>query len=361
MATLTQRYSYFYAPFIKDSYKSDEAIFRTRYTKSWFLLFMSAVFVVPLFLNNYQLYFLNVLGIYVLGAMGLNILTGYTGLISLGHIAFIGAGAYSYGLLLTKLNLPFYLAIIGSGVVVAIIGVFIGIPALRIKGIYLAIATLAFQFIAHYTFMEWESATGGVNGMSIPAPQFGKWVMSSNLSFYYIMIIVLCLGLWMAKNLFRSKYGRAMMAVRDNDISAEVIGIPVFGYKILSFVISSFYAGVTGALFAILMRNIQPENFELVYSIEYLAMVIVGGMGSVLGAILGASFMAFFPELFNYLVSIFSRLSENPAELVVLLSPAKLMALGFFIIFFIHVEPTGMAGIWRRIRDYFKIWPLPYI
>jgi branched-chain amino acid transport system permease protein len=361
MPTLTERYSYLYAPFIKDSYKSDEAIFRTRYTNSWFLLFVVAVFAAPLFLNNFQIYFLSQLGVAVLGAMGLNILIGYTGLISLGHSAFIGVGAYTYALLIGRLHWPFYLGILGSGVVAAFMGMFIGIPALRIKGIYLAIATLAFSVIASYTFIQWESLTGGVNGIAITAPRLGNWVLSSNIFFYYLIIIVLFLGLWMAKNLFRSKYGRAMVAIRDNDISSEVIGIPVFRYKILSFVISSFYAGVTGALFAILMRNVNPYYFGLSHSIEYLAMVIVGGMGTVVGSILGASIMVFLPELLNSLVDILSKFAGSPAEIVILLSPAKLMVLGFIIIFFIHVEPTGLAGIWRRIRDYFRIWPLPYI
>jgi branched-chain amino acid transport system permease protein len=270
-------------------------------------------------------------------------------------------GAYTYAILVSKLQWPFYLGIIGGGMVAAFIGMFIGIPALRIKGIYLAIATLAFQFIASYCFIHWESVTGGPNGIAITSPRLGQWVLSSNIFFYYLMLVILFLGLWMAKNLFRSKYGRAMMAIRDNDISAEIIGIPVFRYKILSFGISSFYAGVTGALFGILMRNVHPSAFDLATSIGYLAMVIVGGMGTVLGSILGAFFMVFLPEVLSILVDIFSKFAKDPAEIVVMLSPAKLLVLGFSIIFFIHVEPTGLAGIWRKIRDYFRIWPLPYI
>jgi len=361
MATLIEKYSYIYAPFIKDSYRSDEAIFRTKYIKSWFILLVVSVLVVPLFLNNFQLYFLSHLGIAILGAMALNMLVGYTGLISLGHAAFIGVGSYTYAILSMRFHMPFYVSILGSGIVAAGLGVVIGIPALRIKGIYLAIATLAFQFIASYTFLQWEAVTGGSNGITVSSPSLGPWKLSSNLSFYYLMLILLFCGLWMAKNIFRSKYGRAMMAIRDNDISAEVIGVPVFGYKILSFVMSSFYAGITGALFAILMRNVNPTFFGLTRSIEYLAMVIVGGMGSILGSILGASLMIFMPELLNSVVAMLAKFAKNPEEIVIILAPVKLLVLGFFIMFFIHVEPTGLAGIWRKIRDYLRIWPLPYV
>jgi branched-chain amino acid transport system permease protein len=320
-----------------------------------------ALFLVPPFLSDFQVYFLGSLGIAILGTMGLNILIGYTGLISLGHAAFIGVGAYTYAIMVTRFSIPFPLALLGSGVVTAFIGAFIGIPALRIKGIYLAIATLAFQFIADYTFLQWESVTVGPNGISIKSPTLGPWKLSSNLSFYYMMLVIVMAGLWMAKNLFRSKYGRALMAIRDNDIAGEIIGIPVFKYKILSFVISSFYAGITGGLFTIFMRNINPEPLGLMTSINYLAMVIVGGMGTILGSILGALLMTLIPEILNQVVSFISKFAESPSEVVIFLSPAKLMVLGFLIIFFIHVEPSGMAGIWRKIRDYFKIWPLPYV
>jgi branched-chain amino acid transport system permease protein len=360
MSKLTQGYSYFFAPFLKESYKSDEAIFRTRYTKCWFFLFLVLVVFIPIFLNEFHLYFLSLLGIAVLGAMGLNILFGYTGLISLGHAAFLGVGTYTYAILVVKLNFPFFFGILGAGIVTAFIGMFIGIPALRIKGIYLAVATVAFQFIAMYVFVHWESVTGGARGILISSPRLGPWILSSNFSFYYIMLVFVSLGLWMAKNLFNSKHGRALMAIRDNDISAEVMGIPVFKYKILSFMISSFYAGVAGALLGILMRNVNPTFFDLRTSIEYLAMVIIGGMGTVVGAILGASFMAVLPELLRVLIGTFSNYFESPQEIIVILSPVKLILVGFFIIFFIHIEPTGIAGIWRRVRDYFKIWPLPY-
>ncbi|MDY6881196.1 MAG: branched-chain amino acid ABC transporter permease [Desulfatiglans sp.] len=361
MPTLVQRYNYIYAPFMKVSYKADEAIFRTTYIKTWFVVLMISLIGMPPFLGQYQVYFLSMLGIAILSAMGLNILTGYTGLISLGHAAFMGVGAFTCGILINRLGFPFYFAILGGGALAAVLGVFIGVPALRIKGLYLAIATLAFQFIANYTFVKWESMTGGGNGINIPAPKVGNWILGAHIHFYYIVLFFLILGLWTAKNLFRSKYGRALMAIRDNDVAAEVAGIPVFQYKILSFVISSFYAGIAGALFGILLRSAGPDTFGLSVSIEYLAMVIIGGMGTILGSVLGAIFLVFVPEFLSWVVEIASRFSDKPGEIVIYLSPLKLLVLGFLIMFFIHVEPSGLAGIWRRLRDYLRIWPLPYM
>jgi branched-chain amino acid transport system permease protein len=361
MATLTQRYSYVYAPFIKESYVADEAIFRTVFAKTWFIFLLVILFVAPLFLGNFELRFLGGLGVAILSTMGLNILTGYTGLISLGQSAFMGVGAYACAVMIAKLHFPFYVAILGGGCLSALIGVLIGIPALRIKGLYLAIATLAFQFIANYTFVKWQAATGGAAGLSIPSPKLGPWELTTDLDFYYIVLVFLIGGLWMAKNLFRSKYGRALMAIRDNDVSAEVAGIPVFRYKILSFVISSFYAGVAGALFGIWLRHTAPDYFGLDKSIQYLAMVIIGGRGTILGSVFGATFLVFIPEFLNWAVEVLSRLATNPQDVIVFLSPIKLLALGFLIMFFIQVEPSGLAGIWRRIRDYLRIWPLPYI
>lgn len=361
MTSMIERYSYIFSPFIKESYQSDEAIFRTTFTKAWFMIFAIAALMAPVFLDDFSIYFLSTLGVAVLGATGLNILLGFTGLISLGHAAFMGVGAYACGILINQCHFPFYIAIFGAGALCSIVGVFIGVPALRIKGLYLAIATLAFQFIATYIFLTWDSVTGGVSGITIPSPRIGSWELNSAANFYYIMICYVALAVWLAKNLFRSKYGRALMAIRDNDVSAEVAGIPVFRYKILSFAISSFYTGMAGALYGIMLRMAAPDQFNLDVSIHYLAMVIVGGMGTILGSILGVIFLMFIPELLNWALNISSQFFDDPNTVIVLLSPVKMMILGFLIIFFIHVEPTGLAGIWRRMRDYLKIWPLPYI
>jgi len=360
MATLTQRYSYTFSSFIKESYRQDEAICRTTFTKVWFAIFMILLVFLPLFLGNFSVRFLGGLGIIILSVVGLNILTGYTGLISLGQAAFMGVGAYTCANLVHHLNMPFYIAILGGGALAALAGVIIGIPALRIKGLYLAIATLAFQFIASYIFVKWEALTGGSAGISIPSPQLGPWIFKSDLEFYYIVLVFVLAGCVAEKNLFRSKYGRALMSIRDNDVSAEVVGIPVFRYKILSFAISSFYAGTAGGLFGIWLRHADPDSYGLGRSIDILAMVIIGGMGNLLGSVLGAVFLVFVPEVLDRAVTFFSWFGTNPHEIVVLVAPIKLMALGFLVMLFIHLEPAGLAGIWRSVRDYLKIWPLPY-
>jgi len=361
MTTFMERYSYIYSPFIKESYLADEAIFRTTYTKTWFILFALVIVAVPPFMGRFHHFFLSHLGIAILATMGLNILTGYTGLISLGHAAFMGVGAYTCGDLIIRLGWNFVPAILAAGLVAAFLGLIIGVPALRVKGIYLAVATLAFQFICDYTFVKWKAVTGGSAGLNIPSPRFGSWIMNSHLEMYYIVLIFLVLGLWCAKNLFRSKYGRALMAIRDNDVSAEVSGIPVFKYKILSFVISSFYAGVAGALWGILMRSSTPLFFGLDVSVNYLAMAIIGGMGTIVGSVLGPIFLIFLPEFLNWVLDIAASMSSEPHDIKILFSPVKLMALGGLIMLFIHVEPLGLAAIWRRIRDSLKIWPLPYV
>ncbi|MBU2549525.1 MAG: branched-chain amino acid ABC transporter permease [Proteobacteria bacterium] len=358
--TLTDLYSGYYAPNIKESYLKDEAIFRTRYQKTWFAVFAVGLLALPQLLGDYYIFFLTQVIIAVIGAHGLNILLGYTGQISLGHAAFLGVGGYTYSYLAMVHQWPFWLAIPASGLVAAGMGLMIGIPSLRIKGIYLGVATIAFQFIADYIYFHWNAFSGGPQGRVVEAPQILGHALTSRVSFYYIALGVAALLLWGAKNLMRSKYGRCLMAVRDNDVSAEALGVPVFKFKLLSFVISSFYAGVAGALLVIHLRNVFPDFFHLNVSIEYLAMVVVGGMGSIIGTIFGAIFIILVPEVLGNLISLIAQWLQNP-EITVLMAPARLIVHGFLIVLFILIEPAGLAGIWRKISSYWKIWPLPYV
>lgn len=359
-STITDLYSAYYAPYIKESYLEDEAIFRSRYQKTWFALLVAALVALPPFMGDYHTFFMTQVLIAVIGAHGLNILLGYTGQISLGHAAFLGIGGYTCSYLIMVQHCPFWLAIPASGLVAAGLGLFIGTPSLRIKGIYLGVATIAFQFIADYTYFHWTTFSGGPQGRAVEAPAVFGYAMTSRLSFYYICLFVAFVLLWGAKNLMRSKFGRCLMAVRDNDISAEALGVPVFKYKLLAFVISSFYAGVAGALLVIHLRNVYPAFFHLNVSIEYLAMIIVGGMGTVMGTIFGAIFIVLVPEVLSNLISIVAQLAKNP-DITVLMAPMRLIVHGFLIVLFILIEPAGLAGIWRKISSYWKIWPLPYI
>jgi len=357
---LTELYSAYYAPYIKESYLQDEAIFKTLYQKTWFTIFVLGLLAVPPFLNDYQVFFLTQVLIAVIGAHGLNILLGYTGQISLGHAAFLGVGGYTYSFLVMVHNWPFWMAIAVSGFVAAGLGLIIGIPSLRIKGIYLAVATIAFQFIADYTYFHWTGFSGGPQGRVVAAPTLFGLALTSRLSFYYICLPIVFVLLWGAKNLMRSKYGRCLTAVRDNDISAEALGVPVFKYKLLAFVVSSFYAGVAGALLVVHLRNVYPDFFHLNVSIEYLAMVIVGGMGTVMGSIFGSIFIVLVPEALTNMISTLAQLTKNP-ELTIFMAPARLIVHGFLIVLFILIEPGGLAGIWRKVSSYWKIWPLPYV
>jgi branched-chain amino acid transport system permease protein len=358
--SLTDRYSSFFAPYIKESYLGDEAIFKTRFQQTWFAFLVIGLFSGPLIMGDYHIFFMTQVFIAIIAAHGLNILLGYTGQISLGHAAFLGVGGYTYSYLVMVHEWPFAVAILISGFVAAFLGLIIGIPSLRIKGIYLGVATIAFQFIADYAYFHWTAFSGGPQGRVVKAPVIFGYAMTSKLFFYYVCLVLVIILLWGAKNLMRSKYGRCLMSIRDNDISAEALGVPVFRYKLLAFTISSFYAGVAGALLVIHLRNVFPDFFHLNVSIEYLAMIIVGGMGTVMGTVFGAIFIVLVPEVLSNIISLIARLTENP-DVTVLMAPMRLIVHGSLIVLFILIEPAGLAGIWRKISSYWKIWPLPYI
>jgi len=198
-------------------------------------------------LSPYLLYILNTIGILAIAAVGLNILVGYTGQISLGHGAFFGVGAYAAAILATRLGVPFYVSIPAAGIITALVGMIFGIPSGRLKGLYLTIATLAGQIIIEYVLIQWESLTKGTMGITLPAPQIGNWTIAGDRAFFFFIFVCLVMTTWFAVNIMRSKYGRAFIAIRDNDRAAEGMGIPIFKYKLLSFAISSFYAGFAGA------------------------------------------------------------------------------------------------------------------
>src|SRR5512141_2616730 len=233
----------------------------------------------------------------VIGAVGLNILTGFTGQISLGQGAFLGVGAYTSAYLTAKMGLSFWVGGPAAGLVTAMAGMVFGVPSLRLKGLYLAIATLASQFILEWIFVRWEPVTGGSYGIAIPRPVIGSYSFESDRSYYYIVLAFTVAMTLFATNLIRTRTGRAFMAVRDHYISAEIMGINIFKYRILSFAVSSFYAGVAGALYGHSLRFVSSEQFNIGVSIVYLAMIIIGGLGSILGSIYGAVFMILLPKL----------------------------------------------------------------
>lgn len=365
MRSLSRIYNDYFSTTAVASYREDERIFRTRFKRMWFVILL--VLVAITFLgssfgvgaNEYHYFIMNLILVNLIAAIGLNVLVGFTGLLSLGHSAFLGVGAYTSALLITKFNCPFILSILAAGLVAAAAGVIVGIPSLRIKGFYLMVATLAFQFVIEYMIIHWDGLTRGIRGIELPTPVIFGVSLARNQYYFLFLFITATILMWGAKNLTRSKLGRAFIAIRDNDVSAEIIGISIFRYKLLSFATSAFYAGVAGAAFAGLLRTAIPGDYTFMHSIIFLAMVLVGGVGRLVGTVFGVIFVTLVPVLLDLLVS-FMATNYDP-NFSIYLGPMKEFVFGGLIILFIIFEPEGLVGIWIRIRDYFRIWPLPYV
>ncbi len=293
----------------KTTYKDDGAIWQTKASKFWLALLLIGLLALPFLFqgSRYLLYVVNSVFIAVIAAIGLNILTGFTGQISLGHGAFMGVGAYVSGYFMTTLGMPFLACVVAAGCVTAIVGMIFGIPSLRLKGLYLAIATLAAQVILEFVFVRWRGVTGGSQGMLVPPANIGGFAFNSDFKFYFLALAFTILTVMVAKNIVRTKPGRAFMAIRDRYISAEIIGVPRCQYKLSSFGISSFYAGVAGSLWAHYIGIITPEHFNVMVSIQYLSMIIIGGLGSIYGSIMGAVFMTLLPEGLRLVSGLFSN------------------------------------------------------
>src|SRR5512138_3006351 len=341
----------------RQTYAADMAIFETPVPRLFLGAFVVALCTAPFLASSFWMDVLNRILIAVIAALGLNILTGFTGQISLGNAAFLAVGAYTTAYLGGRLGLPFPLVIPAAGVVTALVGMVFGVPSLRLKGLYLAVATLAAHFVIEFTISHWESVTGGVNGTSIPAAKLGSLVLRGDRKLFWLALPLTAVLLCFAKNLFRTKVGKAFVAIRDQDISAEVMGVNVFKYKLLSFGVSSFYVGVAGSLLAYQARIISPENFPISVAIDQLGMIIIGGLGSVLGSIFGAIFVTLLPELLRLVTG---ALSESFPHLQQIFAPLKMGLFGLAIVLFLVFEPDGMAARWHRIKAYWKLYPFSY-
>lgn len=346
----------------KTTYANDMALFPlpiTKYTAAA-LLFLFVV-LVPLMLHEYYLSIFNLIFIAIVGALGLNILVGYTGQISIGHAAFMSVGAYTAANLATKLGLPFWITLPAGGLMAAFIGIIVGIPSLRIKGTYLAIATLASQLIIEWIINHTPAISGGAAAsIEVPRPSLFGYDLKSQKALYYFTLFFAVMAIIATMNLVRSRLGRAFVAIRDQDIAAEIIGINIFKYKLVAFAISSFYAGVCGVLYTYYFGIANYEAYQIVVSIDYLAMVIIGGLGSVLGSVLGAVFVTALPVVIRLLVETFGGYIWDTAQLSAIAASLRLVIFGLLIIFFLVVEPEGLARLWRNIRNYFRTWPFSY-
>ena len=355
-----RRFSFHPCGNYRENYAQELTIFETDYGRISMCIFLLLLFfATPFLVSSYMLYVINTIGIAAIAAIGLNILVGYTGQISLGHGAFFGVGAYAAAVLATRFGVGFYLAIPAAGVLTALVGMIFGIPSGRLKGLYLTIATLAGQFIIEYVLVHWDSVTQGTMGITLPSPTILQWEVVGDRPFFFMIFVSLVLMTWFAVNIMRSKYGRAFIAIRDNDRAAEGMGIPIFKYKLLSFAISSFYAGFAGALWAYYMVSVTAEPFNLGLSVEYIAMVIIGGMGNIPGAIFGATFITLLNELLRYITGLLMNLGFITSS-GLNMAPLREFVFGLAIVLFILFEPRGIAELWRIVRSSFRLWPFSY-
>jgi branched-chain amino acid transport system permease protein len=341
-------------------YAEDKAVVRTKLQWGLLIALLVLVFTLPLWLSPGYLGMLRVTGIYIIAVLGLNILMGYCGQISLGHAAFMGAGAYTCAKVAAMWDMNFILCIIVGGIGGTIFGLIFALPAARIKGMYIALTTLAAQFVFAYMMTRLpESWFGGSGGIHFLPAHIGNVQIVSQEGLYYLTFAFVAVFTFIAVNISRSKIGRAFQAIRDNDLAAEVMGINVFAHKLLAFAISGFFAGVAGALWAYSTRYVTSAQFTLWSSIWMAGMVIVGGMGSNLGSVLGVIVLRGLEEGVTIL---------GPAlgEVIPALGGAVRFSLmnvllGLVIILFLIFEPRGLSHRWQIFKAYYRQWPFPYL
>ncbi len=339
------------------TYEKDMALRRTPAQKVRIVLLVIFLLTFPFFANRYYLTLANQVAIAVIGAIGLNILTGYTGQISLGQGGFMAVGAYSAGILTARLGMPWWASTIAACFVTALIGTFFGIPSLRLKGLYLAIATLAAQEIIIWVVTHWRALTGGVDALVVPDPVSFGIRINSDFNFYWVAWGIVGIVTIATVNLFRTPYGRAFIAIRDQDIAASVMGVDLFKYKLLAFAISSFLVGLAGALTAHYRNIVTWERFTIDVSVLYLAMIIIGGLGSITGSYMGATFITLLPAVLTNL----GRALKSSFPIIDSVLPFIQQAtFGLVIILFLIFEPEGLNKIWKNIKDYFRLWPFSY-
>ena len=341
------------------NYSQDTAIVRTK--TQWVLLlgFLALFFALPFYLkSNYWLSIINLIGINLIAATGLNILTGYCGQLSIGHAGFMAVGAYTSAILTGTLGLPFPVALICSGLSAGIIGRFFGIPSLRVKGFYLAISTIAAQMIIIWVIEHWTNVTGGFNGMSVPYASIGGLVFKSEASQFYLIMVITVIVIFLAKNIARNKIGRAFVAIRDNDLAAQVMGINLFQYKLLAFFIGCFFAGIAGSLYAHWAVSINVEAFTFMKSVLFIGMIIIGGLGSTIGPIYGVVFLSILDVLVTKLSpALQSAFPQLPSAFTTGLAP---MIFGLAVILFLIFEPRGLAHRWQLFKSAYRLWPFSY-
>ncbi|MBU2623069.1 MAG: branched-chain amino acid ABC transporter permease [Proteobacteria bacterium] len=340
------------------NYRQDFAIFRTKPHWISLVVFLLILFTLPFYCSRYMLALLSTIGITIIAVQGLGILTGYGGQISIGQAAFMGTGAYLSVILMQRFDFPFLLALFSAGIGSGLVGVVFGLPALRIKGFYLAMSTLAAQLILGWFFLHLRGITGGTEGLHVEHASFAGITFNTPQNKYWLVMVFTLLAIFFAKNLMRTKVGRALVAIRDNDLAAKVMGIEVALYKLLAFFISCFFAGIAGAVYAHYIGFISPVQFTLQDSILYLGILIVGGMGSIMGAIFGTVFM----KLIEEFVFVISPMLATwfPGFGAQFFAALSLAFYAIIIILFLVFEPRGINHLWVVLKNRYRLYPFSH-
>ena len=335
--------------FFKTDYAQDLRLARHGGHVFWYGLLVALLAAAPWIADEYWLAQLTFVLIYGIVGLGLMLLSGYTGLFSIGHAAFLGVGAYTEAVLVNH-GVPFPVALVAATVLSALVGVVIGLPALRVKGIYLGIATIATAFIVQEVLARWESVTGGNAGITVKKPAMFGWTLDTPTGFYFLCFVLAVASTLALLNLLRSPTGRAFVAIRDSEISAQSMGIHLARYKTLSFSISAALAGLGGALYAHKLTFISPDQFDILQSVDLLLMVVIGGLGSVHGAFLGAAFLISMPQVI--------ALSKGYLPDAIGQAPGlQGVVYGAVLIAFVLFEPLGIYGRWLKVRTYLELFP----
>ncbi len=339
--------------YFRTDYAEDLALLGTRLERVSASLFIIALLAFPLVASPFQLDLACQVFLASVGSLSLMLLTGYAGQISLGHAGLMAAGAFTVGILFRETNAPFWISLPAAALVGGVLGIVFGLPSLRLRGLYLAVSTLALHFVVVYLGGEYETRRGFSTGIVIDPPKLGGVPITDGRAWYFILLIAAAATLLLCLNLLRARTGRAWRAIRTHETVAEALGIGIAGYKLLAFVLSSAITAVAGALFAYYRGFVSVEAFSLFLTIQYVAMVIIGGMGSLLGALLGAAFVTVFP----YIIEAGLLALPGAQRYAGVLFAVNYAAFGLVMILFLMLEPLGLVGIWHRVQNYLLLWP----
>lgn len=335
------------------SLDEDLVLLDTRTQKYSCTVFCALLLFLPFFAKPLFVDIANQVFLAAIGAMALMLLTGFAGQISLGHAGLLAAGAFTTGILFKEFAAPIWVTLPASACIGALLGLIFGLPSLRLRGLYLAVSTLGLHFIVVYIGGEYEARRGFSTGITVDPPSLGGLTLNDGRAWYFVLLAFAAAATLFSINLLRSKTGRAWRALRANETVAEALGVNVAGHKLLAFVISSTMTSVAGCLFAYYRSFVSAEAFSLFLSIQYVAMVIIGGMGSVLGALLGAVFVVLLP----YMVEWATGVLPLPASISGLVFAINHTVFGVVMVLFLLFEPQGLVGIWQHIQNYFLLWP----